>query len=370
MSQDAQFLRPAQDLFAVLAGGDPLAVARKVVQLLAELAPASAVRIAWRVTGTPTFQLMGWSHLTGPCQDLPRHSLSSSLSDPEGGHRWTLVDQTSECEVWWDWSGDSPVPAAVREVLPLCAAAIQTACSLSRQAERRRLSALAEFAAGAGHEINNPLGSIIGRASQLRRQETDPEKQRALETIGAQAYRIRDMIGDSMLFARPPEPQDEKVQWPQLLSQAQAQLSDLAGERQVTIHILCQPHLSSQADPVQMAVVLAELLRNAIQASPPGNRVELSAAESGPSQIPGVQIQVSDDGTGFSPAQRDHAFDPFYSGRQAGRGLGFGLPKCWRIVQRHGGNLSLQSDLQGTRFQLWLPVDGPGEYAGKNDESV
>ena len=70
-----------------------------------------------------------------------------------------------------------------------------------------KLEALAEFAAGAGHEINNPATTIAGRATLLLRDETDPIRRQALKTIGGQAYRIRDMIGDLMLFARPPEPQ-------------------------------------------------------------------------------------------------------------------------------------------------------------------
>ena len=81
----------------------------------------------------------------------------------------------------------------------------------ARQRERRlqdaKLASLAEFAAGAGHEINNPLGSIVGRVQLFARDESHPERRRQLATIGAQALRIRDMIGDAMLFARPPLPE-------------------------------------------------------------------------------------------------------------------------------------------------------------------
>ena len=69
---------------------------------------------------------------------------------------------------------------------------------------RAKLEALAEFAAGAGHEINNPVATIVGRAELLLKGETNPERRQALLTIGAQALRIRDMIGDLMVFARPP----------------------------------------------------------------------------------------------------------------------------------------------------------------------
>ena len=74
-----------------------------------------------------------------------------------------------------------------------------------------KLEALAEFAAGAGHEINNPLATIIGRAQLLLKDERDPQRRQMLLSIGAQAYRIRDMIGDTMLFGRPPVPEMQPV---------------------------------------------------------------------------------------------------------------------------------------------------------------
>src|SRR3974390_1641179 len=80
------------------------------------------------------------------------------------------------------------------------------------QPDDAKLRALAEFAAGAGHEINNPVATIVGYVQQLLADERDPDRRHALATIGAQAYRIRDMIGDCMLFARPPQPQPEPLE--------------------------------------------------------------------------------------------------------------------------------------------------------------
>src|SRR5437868_333293 len=80
------------------------------------------------------------------------------------------------------------------------------------QVDDLKLRALAEFAAGAGHEINNPVATIVGYVQQLLADETDPDRRHALATIGGQAYRIRDMIGDVMLFARPPQPRPEPLE--------------------------------------------------------------------------------------------------------------------------------------------------------------
>jgi signal transduction histidine kinase len=73
-----------------------------------------------------------------------------------------------------------------------------------------------------------------------------------------------------------------------------------------------------------------------------------------------VQIVISDDGPGIAPELHSKIFDPFYSGREAGRGLGFGLSKCWRIVTLHGGWIDVSSQPgQGTTFTLGLPVRKP-----------
>jgi signal transduction histidine kinase len=69
-----------------------------------------------------------------------------------------------------------------------------------------------------------------------------------------------------------------------------------------------------------------------------------------------VQIAISDTGPGIPPEVRRHIFDPFYSGREAGRGLGLGLSKCWRIVTMHGGRLDVESTGAGSRFTIHLPA--------------
>jgi signal transduction histidine kinase len=75
-------------------------------------------------------------------------------------------------------------------------------------------------------------------------------------------------------------------------------------------------------------------------------------------RLPGrVEIRVTDDGPGILPEHRRHLFDPFYSARQAGRGLGFGLSKCWRIVTNHGGLIDVESEPgQGATFTITLPT--------------
>lgn len=216
------------------------------------------------------------------------------------------------------------------------------------------LAALAEFAAGAGHEINNPLATIVGRVQQLLRDESDPARRQALVTIGAQAYRVRDMIGDVMLFARPPALQPERCRSEHLLQQVLKQWHGTPDWPGVAVIPGPIAAVTLQVDPVQFAVALHELLRNAAEAILPGEgviRIETVA------EANEVRIAIHDAGRGFSDVERRHAFDPFYSGRQAGRGLGFGLCKVWRIVTAHGGRIAIESAAGGpTTVTTWWPA--------------
>jgi signal transduction histidine kinase len=209
-----------------------------------------------------------------------------------------------------------------------------------------KLEAMAEFAAGAGHEINNPVATIAGRSALLLKTETDPERRRILETIGGQAYRIRDMIGDAMTYARPPEPVLEEFEPAAEILQISQNLRQQFPHKQVAIETSLDDTIKLNADREQFRVVVSCLIKNSFEAiSDEGNiRIELSLSpdDSGQdSQQSGSHFRfaVSDNGVGLSDTEREHLFDPFYSGRQAGRGLGFGLSKCWQILRLHGGTI-------------------------------
>lgn len=266
--------------------------------------------------------------------------------------------------------GETPLASsAARDSSGEWASLVQaTLPQVYKQAEsflRRKLEAMAEFAAGAGHEINNPAATIVGRAGQLLRQETDPERRRHLATIGAQAYRIRDMIGDAMLFARPPRPERQTVVVEQAIADAVASLKARLAEKSLTVDVAALGAGATRisADPSQFQVLLCELLRNAIEASRPEGRIDLTVRTETVSEVSSVEIAVRDEGSGLSAVEREHLFDPFFSGRQAGRGLGFGLPKAWQIARQHGATLTVdggEGDERGTTFIVRLPL-GPSE---------
>ena len=214
------------------------------------------------------------------------------------------------------------------------------------------LAAMAEFCAGAGHEINNPAAAILGRVSLLLRTHDDPALRRDLRTIARQALRIRDMIADARLFADPPPPRPEPLDLAEVVTGALDGLREHAGDAGCRLETDLAP-APLEADPAMLAAAAAALGRNAIEAGAARLRFRVRSG------LTRALLWVSDDGPGFSEADRVHAFDPFYSGRQAGRGLGFGLPKYWRVVTLHGGTLRVRSRPGATVFRAALPAAGP-----------
>lgn len=215
--------------------------------------------------------------------------------------------------------------------------------------DAQKLAAMAELAAGAGHEINNPLAVILGKAQLLLRDETDPRKKSDLQAIAGQALRIKQMIGDLMLFAKPPVAVKKTFDASEAVERVFKRFRSEFEAAGVLLESEVDGGLELSADQTQFDIVVSELLRNALMACQlaggDGKRVEVSlSADQGL-----IELCVEDNGVGFSEKDRVHAFDPFYSGRAAGRGLGFGLCKCWRIVEGHGGRIGIETGEAVTR---------------------
>lgn len=219
--------------------------------------------------------------------------------------------------------------------------------------EAEKLEAMAEFAAGAGHEINNPLTIIAGRAQLFLHTESDPERRRSLALVNSQAMRIYEMIADMMLFARPPQPNFALVDAAKIIDETIADLQTAAAGQETALSRRGQSGpLEIEVDAVQLAVAIRALCQNSLEALGHGGKIEIDLQ----ADSADVMIRVSDNGPGITPEQRRHIFDPFFSARQAGRGLGLGLSKCWRIVTNHGGRIDVNSTPgHGAEFFVTLP---------------
>jgi len=253
--------------------------------------------------------------------------------------------------------------AAVAEAIVL-AEAIHAALSqaelrgqFDRAVAEARLEAMRELAYGAGHEINNPLANIATRAQSLLLEETDPERRRRLSTIVDQSFRARDMIGGLMLFARPPKPRPEAVDIGGIIAAVIESVRGQAAQRGVRLEYSPPPSpLSVFVDRVQIEESLRVVVVNAVEAVAAGGRVVLKGSRQSTDVGGWGEITVADDGRGMPFDAAKRAFDPFYSGREAGRGAGLGLPKAWRLVSLSGGRVLLESrPSQGTRVTILLP---------------
>ena len=215
--------------------------------------------------------------------------------------------------------------------------------------ESAKLQSLYQFAYGLSHEINNPLANIATRAQTLLVDEKDPQRRRKLTTIVRQAYRAHEMIADLMLFARPPTPRPEEVDLAKLAAMVVGEMQELAGEQATRlVHTSDGGPLMAVVDATQIAVALKALVQNALEAVKAGGSVEVVAQRDFKFQIsdfkfddahPAVPapnlkseicnlklppqclfLSVIDTGPGIAPEIRPHIFDPFFSGREAGRG--------------------------------------------------
>lgn len=223
-----------------------------------------------------------------------------------------------------------------------------------------KLLAIQHLAYGASHEFNNPLANMATRAQTLARDESDPNRRKTLQTINAQAFRGFDMLANLMHFAKPPQMDWQRFDVCQLTKTALADVtrffSQPGAPTQNAIDFDVQEELPEvDGDPAQLLVAVKSVLRNAMET---GGAVGLKVHESSmPDGKAAILWCVSDRGPGLPFQRWSQMFDPFFSGREAGRGLGFGLAVSYQVVRQHSGQLEVeQGDPTGLLIQLRIPV--------------
>jgi signal transduction histidine kinase len=216
-----------------------------------------------------------------------------------------------------------------------------------------RLSAIGQLSAGLAHEIRNPLASIAGAAAILRRNENlEPKHAKCIDIITTECQRLDGLLTNFLNFARPRIPRFQTIQLDGVLDNVLALASH--GLRDSTVHCekQVQPGLPRvECDPEQLEQVLLNLLINAIEASPDGQTVTISAA----ADDGNVVLSVIDRGQGVPPANVDRLFDPFFTTKEHGTGLG--LPVAHQIMTQMGGTLLAErSSGKGMMFSVVLPA--------------
>jgi signal transduction histidine kinase len=226
-----------------------------------------------------------------------------------------------------------------------------------RMRATERLATLGELAASIGHELRNPLAVMETSLHLLQRStKDDPRATRHAERIGAQVAACGEIISDLLDLARDRPAEREPVAPRRLVDEALALLPK--PDVPIEVRAAPEPLPEVQVDPGQVRQLLANLLTNALEATRGhGEKVVVDLAV-----LPGdvLRVQVDDQGPGIPEEIRDRLFEPLFSTRA--KGIGLGLALCVRIVEKHGGTIAATNRPEGgARFEVHLPSRAKGD---------
>ena len=230
-----------------------------------------------------------------------------------------------------------------------------------------RLATLGQLAAGAAHEIRNPLTSIRSTIQYLQRDVRNEDMRALVDDLIEEVDRINGIIEGLLSFARPSEPQREKLDLSHLLEQTISLVSTTAKKRNVLITL--DIHASERilyADPSQLKQVFLNIIMNALQAMENGGTLTIDVVSKQSlkysfSPRSSFCISFRDFGIGIPKDDLDHVFDPFFTTKRDGTGLGLSI--SYGIIRQHGGEIEIESmaeseypENHGTLVKIILPV--------------
>ena len=217
-------------------------------------------------------------------------------------------------------------------------------------------TAMAEMAAGAAHELNNPLSVISGRAQLLAKRENDPDRKRILEQIQQNAGELSSIIDDLMSYANPEQPRPTETAIGQIINDAVDLTKQKKQMEQLYIKIDIVPDTPVVfVDSAQISCAISNIICNGLEAYASGAgaiAIEVTANKVNRT----VSMQVIDSGRGMDGQTLARAAHPFFSARPAGRKRGMGLAHAQRLIEINHGTLSLASQPdKGTTVTVTLP---------------
>ena len=224
--------------------------------------------------------------------------------------------------------------------------------------QTEKLSSLGQLAAGIAHEINNPLTSVMGFAELLLRKIKDDSASDFLHKIVSNAERIKRILLDLKDFYVPSKNRMGHVNINRIIENAIPIARVHPEAAGITITKSLETNLPElHCDENQILQVLINLFINAFQAMPNGGRVTIESAVRGRS----VVVSVADTGVGIPAENVDRIFDPFFTTKSDWKGTGLGLSVCYTIVDNHGGEIDVRSQIgEGTTFRVKLPISESG----------
>jgi len=224
--------------------------------------------------------------------------------------------------------------------------------------QSEKLAVTGRLAASLAHEINNPLQSVIGCLGLAEESLAAGDEEDVFELlqIGTEELeRAAGIVGQLRDLNQPSRPEDKEPTDVRVLLGQVLMLTKKQSQKRGVVVTLDAPEdeLMLMLVPDRMQQVFLNLVLNAVEAMPRGGRLEVGVC---PTAEPrGASISFSDSGRGIAPADLSHIFDPFYTTKPDGLGLGLYVTR--NIVKQHGGHIEVKSCVgQGTTFEVWLPV--------------
>jgi heavy metal sensor kinase len=218
-----------------------------------------------------------------------------------------------------------------------------------------------QFTADASHELRAPLTLLLGQVDvALQRPRSDVEYNNVLRGLREDILRLRQLAEVLLALARADARQDllapEPLDLGELVQEIADAMAPAADERGIRLEAHSSPGVVIHADQARLMQLLLNLVENALNHTPPGGIVAVSAQRADSPAL--ACISVRDTGSGIAPKHLPHVFERFYradSARTAG-GAGLGLAICRWIAEAHGGRIEVQSELGvGSTFTVWLP---------------
>lgn len=216
-----------------------------------------------------------------------------------------------------------------------------------------RLAALGRLAAGVAHEIRNPLSSIKGFATILGGRLKDDDRARKIaEVMSQEVERLNRVVSELLDFARPTELQKRVCLCSELIQHTSRLVEMDASHQGVEVQSLINPEdLQVEVDPDRFSQVLLNLYLNALQSMENGGTLQIRVYREADQAV----FKISDSGMGISSEDLPHIFDPYYTTKP--RGVGLGLANVHKLMEAHGGDIEVESvPGKETSFTLWLPA--------------
>jgi len=236
----------------------------------------------------------------------------------------------------------------------------------SRLHHTQRLASLGQLAAGLAHEIKNPLAGIHGVLELLRDDEENPDRAMLYGEMLDELDRVNGTIHTLLAFARPSPPQRTTTDVSGLIDGIATLLRPgLAKRRIELVASVVPPGVTFQLDPDQIRQVLVNLVNNAAEAIEQGGTIAIRATPFPDGT--GLILAVEDDGPGIADGELQSIFEPFYSTKFSGTGLGLAVARS--LVAQHGGELQVESRVgEGSTFFALLPE--PDRHTGAGEDAA